>query len=192
MTRALLLSLLSRQALMLKASGFRERYPHAWLVWEAGVWNVPDIGEEMGSTRLPSGDIVDCLPQSDVLCFELPMPLPDSVIKVGRAAECDVVINDATVSREHLEIGFDGERFWAKPLPEAAEVTINGVPMDRIHRTPLIAGVKLVLGAVALSYHPPEAFWARVAAQAEKLAGLARAPTVTPAQGSPAVTASQL
>src|SRR4051812_32130275 len=101
MTRALLLSLLSRQALMLKASGFRERYPHGWLVWEAGGWNVPDIGEDMGNTRLPSGDMADCLPQSDVLCFELPPPAADAVIKVGRAPECDVVINDATVSREH-------------------------------------------------------------------------------------------
>lgn len=167
--RALLLSLLSRQCLLLKANGFRERYPHGWLVWEAGEWNVPDVGEELGTTRLPLSDVADCLPQSDVLCFEVAPPPPGTVLKVGRGAENDVVINDATVSREHLEVGFDGERCWARPLAEASETSVNGVPMDRIHKTPLITGVRLVVGGVALTYHSPDSFGARVMAHAEKL-----------------------
>src|SRR5919109_5443419 len=64
MTRALLLSLLSRQCLLLKPAAFRERYPHGWLVWESGVWNVPEIGEELGTTRVPAREIADCLPES--------------------------------------------------------------------------------------------------------------------------------
>lgn len=190
MARALLLSLLSRQSLLLKAEGFRKRYPHGWLVWEAGGWNVPDVGEEMGNTQLPSGDIVDCLPQSDVLCFELAPPLPGAVMKLGRAPENDFVINDATVSREHLELGFDGERYWARPLPGCAEVTVNGVPMDRLHRTPLVSGVRLVLGAVALTWLPPDAFWARVQAQAERMTRLARAPSTPSAGGASTSTGS--
>lgn len=169
MARALLLSLLSRQKVLLKSSGFSERYPHPWLVWEAGAWNVPEAGEELGATRLPARDIADCLPQSDVLCFEL-APDPDrEELKLGRAESCDYVVNDATVSREHLRLGFDGERWWAQPYEESAKASINGVEMDRTHRTPLVNGMQLAVGDVRLTFHSPESFLARVDAQAERL-----------------------
>lgn len=182
MARALLLSLLSRQCLLLKANGFRERYPHGWLIWEAGMWNVPEVGEELGATRLPSGDIADCLPQSDVLCFELAPSARE--LKLGRAPENDIVINDATVSREHLKVGFDGERWWAQPLPEAAQSEVNGIEMDRIHKTPLLPGVKLRVGDVALTYHTVESFLARVQVQSDRLAKLAQAPAGVSASGA--------
>lgn len=172
MTRALLLSLLSRQCLLLKAHGFRERYPHGWLVWESGVWNVPEAGEELGATRLPSRDIADCLPQSDVLCFELAPPEPGVRMKIGRGAENDIVINDATVSREQLQVGFEGERWWVQPMEGAARCEVNGIAMDREHRTPLITGVTLRIGDVRLTYHSPDSFLARVQGHAQKLAAM--------------------
>ncbi|MBX5483037.1 MAG: FHA domain-containing protein [Myxococcaceae bacterium] len=177
--RALLLSLLSRQRLLLKAQGFRQRYPHGWLVWEAGTWNVPHAGEEIGTTRLPLNEIADCLPQSDVLCFEIAPPR-SGTLKLGRSPENDIVINDATVSREHLELGFEGERPWAKPLLEASETAVNGVPMDRIHLTPLVNGARMLVGGVALTYHSADGFEARLEAHAERLAGEAGDTAATP------------
>lgn len=167
------MSVLSRQALILKSTGFRERYPNGWLVWERGSWHVPEVGEELAATRLPHRDIVDCLPSSDVLCFELshePEADIDVPLKLGRAAENDLVVSDATVSREHLQFGFDGERWWVQPLEEAAACTINGVRMDRQHRTPLISGVQITVGDITLTYHSADSFGARVAAEAERLA----------------------
>lgn len=170
------MSVLSRQALILKGPGFRERYPHGWLVWERGTWHVPHEGEELGATRLPHRDVVDCLPSSDVMCFELSRSDDadtQTTLKLGRAAECDFEVSDATVSREHLQFGFDGDRWWVQPVEGAAACTINGVPLDRDHRTPLISGVQLTVGDITLTYHSAESFGARVQAEAERLAGSA-------------------
>ena len=171
MTRALLLSLLSRQCLLLKPAAFRERYPHGWLVWESGVWNVPEVGEELGATRVPAGEIADCLPESDVLCFELAPAGKEMTL--GRSTDNDIVINDATVSRTHLRTGFDGERWWVEPLPDSAEASLNGVPLQSDRKTPLSNGVKIRVGDVTLTYHTVESFVARVQMQAERLAALA-------------------
>ena len=171
MTRALLLSLLSRQCLLLKPPAFRERYPHGWLVWESGVWNVPEVGEELGTTRVPAREIADCLPESDVLCFELAPARKE--LTLGRSTENDIVINDATVSRTHLRASFDGERWWVEPLPDSAEVTLNGIQLERGRKTPLENGEKIRIGDVTLTYHTVDSFVARVQTQAERLAALA-------------------
>ena len=171
MTRALLLSLLSRQCLLLKPTAFRERYPHGWLVWESGVWNVPEMGEELGTTRSPAREIADCLPESDVLCFELAPSRKE--LTLGRSTENDIVINDATVSRGHLRAAFEGERWYVQPLPDSAPATLNGVRLDPDRGTPLVNGAKIRIGDVTLTYHTVESFVARVQTQAERLAALA-------------------
>jgi hypothetical protein len=171
MSRALLLSLLSRQCLLLKPAAFRERYPHGWLVWESGVWNVPEVGEELGATRVPAREIADCLPESDVLCFELAPARKE--LTLGRSTENDIVINDATVSRTHLRASFEGERWWVEPLSDNAQANLNGAQLERDRKTPLANGEKLRIGDVTLTYHTVDSFVARVQTQAERLAALA-------------------
>ncbi len=179
--RALLLSLLSRQCLLLKADGFRERYPHCWLVWEAGAWNVPEVGEELGATRLPSRDMADCLPESDVLCFELAPPGEgDRELELGRSPECDLVVNDATVSRVHLRLGHDGERWWALPFPDSAQTRVNGIPMDGEHKTPLVPGMRLQVGDAAMTFYTAEGFLSRVQGQAERMSRQVAAGSFSP------------
>jgi hypothetical protein len=173
--RALLLSLLSRQHLLLKQQAFGERYPHPWLVWEAGAWNVPEVGEELGATRLPSREMADCLPESDVLCFELALDGEGRELELGRSPECDLVVNDATVSRVHLTLGFDGRHWWARPFPDSARTTVNGVAMDEAHRTPLLGGVRLTVGDAVLTFYTPDGFLARVQGQAERMSKAAAA-----------------
>lgn len=168
--RALLLSLLARQSVLLKENGFRQRYPHPWLVWEAGAWNVPDAGEELGMTRFPSSDMSDCLPEGDVLCFELAPPEDDGTLALGRAPDCDLVVNDATVSRRHLQLGFDGERWWATPFPESARSTLNGEALDPQARTPLIEGARICVGDAELTFFGADGFARRVQRVAERTA----------------------
>jgi hypothetical protein len=171
MTRSLLLSLLSRQCLLLKESGFRERYPNGWLIWESGAWNLPEIGEEMGRTRLPARDMADCLPESDVLCFEL-APV-DRELLLGRSTENDIVINDATVSRAHLRLGVDDGRWWVQACPDSAESLLNGTPLDADQRTTLADGEQVQVGDVTLTYLDVDSFISRVETQAQRLAAMA-------------------
>lgn len=162
---------------------FRERYPHGWLVWESGVWNVPEMGEELGATRSPAREIADCLPESDVLCFELAPSRKE--LTLGRSTENDIVINDATVSRSHLRAGCEVDRWWVQPLPESAAATLNGVQLDPHRRTPLSNGAKVRIGDVTLTYHTVESFVARVQTQSERLAALAKKADSEPKSAAP-------
>ena len=119
------MSLLVRQHLALKQA-FSRRYPHGWVVWEAGAWNVTDTGEQnIARTRLPTEDLRDCLPQGDVLCFELAPPADGRALSVGRSSENDVVLNDATVSREHLALKFADGR-WSVEARSITEARLHG------------------------------------------------------------------
>ncbi len=170
MHRALLLSVLSHQCLLLKA-GFRERYPHGWLVWEAGAWNVPEVGEELGATRVPIQEFIDCLPNSDdVLCFEL-APAEAGPLGLGRAPENRVAVNDATVSREHLKLYPEVDGGWSVELIEGAAGSVaGGAKLVPGVRRLLRDGDELKVGDARLTYHTAESFLARVQAHAESLA----------------------
>src|SRR5262249_39386970 len=126
MVRAYLLSLLVRQRLALKDQ-FQARYPHAWLVWEPGVWRVSaSLAEQsMGRSRLPSGDDEDHPPQGDALCFELSTSARngDAVLRVGREPGSDIVINDTTVSREHLLLTANADARWRLSVSRSSKTT---------------------------------------------------------------------
>src|SRR6476659_2024634 len=83
------------------AAEFPAKFPHAWLVWEIGVWKPSPRSPAATATRAvarashapPEGGA------RDPLCYALSEPGP---FKVGRAPDCDVRLNEETVSRDHL------------------------------------------------------------------------------------------
>ncbi len=172
MARSLLLSLLLRQHLVLKER-FRARYPHPWLVWEAGAWNVPE-GERqnVAATRLPSPELRDCLPAGDALCFELvPLGASGGSLPLGRATSNALVVNDATVSREHAVLRCGPEGQWlVEALPRASPVKLEGAPLEPGRAVPLAPGARLELGDVCLTFHDAEGFFLRVGQLAERAA----------------------
>lgn len=163
MARALLLSLLVRQHLALREK-FRARYPHAWLVWEAGAWNVPEATEQSTTTtHLPVDYLRDCLPSGEAMCFELVAGTNRGPLKVGRASHNTLVINDATVSREHLLLHPTTEGEWlVEPLPRATPVLLEGRKLAAEQRVALVPGARLGLGDVCLTFHDADAFHARI------------------------------
>src|SRR5687768_3672122 len=100
--RAYLLSLLGVQRIK-EGPRFITSHPHQWLVWEPGVWQPAPRGQDALMTRVasPEHPVTPGFRPStgDALCFEL---AERRALKIGRAHSCDVQINDATVSREHL------------------------------------------------------------------------------------------
>jgi hypothetical protein len=162
--RSLLLSLLVRQHMALK-DRFRARYPHPWLVWEAGAWNVPETERQnVAATQLPAPDLRDCLPAGDALCFELvALGEAQTTMPLGRASHNALVINDATVSRDHLALHCTPSGQWAvEALPQATPVKLDGVPLPPNQLTPLVAGARLELGDVRLTFHDSEGFFTRL------------------------------
>lgn len=175
MVRPLLLSLLVRQALALKER-FRSRYPNAWLVWEAGAWHVPEPDEQgVAVTRLSTPDLLDCLPSGeDALCFELHPGIPPRALRLGRAASNDLVVNDATVSREHLTLlPGEGDAWLVEPLP-GSSVLLSGRALPVGAPTRLLANAELRLGEIRMTFHDLHSFIARVEALAAQASGDAR------------------
>ncbi len=169
--RSLLLSLLVRQHMALKER-FRARYPHPWLVWEAGAWNVPETERQnVAATQLPAPDLRDCLPAGDALCFELvALGQAQSTLTLGRASHNALVINDATVSREHLAVQQAPSGQWTvEALSQGSPVKLDGVPLPPGQPAPLMPGARLELGDVRLTFHDAEGFYSRLGRMAATL-----------------------
>jgi hypothetical protein len=154
MVPAFLMSLLSRQLVLLGEEAFLSTHAHAWLVWEPGTWQSPsspaesDTGETVLPTRRgPAHPGVD-----DPLCFELITRADaETWLKVGRAPDSAIVLNDMTVSRDQLRLvgtpdgwtSHDAPGGTAAPLPLGNETTLRA-------------------GGVTLSFYQPAAFLERL------------------------------
>lgn len=180
MARALLLSLLVRQHMALKEK-FRAKYPHPWLVWEAGAWNVPETLEgNVAATRLPLTDLRDCLPAGDAMCFELVALAERGPIGLGRASHNAMVVNDATVSREQLLLAPTPDGQWqVTRTPGSRPVVLDGAPLEPEKPAVLRQGIQLQVGDVRLTFHDAEGFNARIA----RIAAQVMAQAASPRQG---------
>lgn len=131
--RSFLMSFLVRQYLVKRAE-FATRYAGAWLIWEPGDWKAP-------RTKVATTEVVknrSSAPKTgDALCFQLTAsaPGPDATLTIGRGSACDVVLNDATISRSHLQLELLGGRWSAKSLVTEREKAV------------LIGGRELPFGA---------------------------------------------
>lgn len=70
---------------------------------------------------------------------------------VGRAFDCDRRIDDPAISRHHLELRYEDERWIASDLHSLNGVYLNG---RRIWRAAVEAGDELVLGGTRLVFQP--------------------------------------
>ncbi len=68
---------------------------------------------------------------------------------LGRLPECDVTLNDPSVSRRHARISREGDRWSVEDLGSTNGVRVNGAPVTTAE---LADGDRLELGGVALSF----------------------------------------
>lgn len=153
-----------RQALALKDK-FVESHPHEWLVWEPGAWKVPAAGEKLADTRAVPPQGFDRPPSGDCLCFELRCA-PATPVKVGRAPENGVVINDATVSREHLTLSRTPDGWTVVPQ---RPTQLSGRALELGKSLPIKSGDRLTMGGVTLTFLSPGGFVERIHGEARKL-----------------------
>jgi pSer/pThr/pTyr-binding forkhead associated (FHA) protein len=81
--------------------------------------------------------------------------LTDDVTTLGRAASCQVVIDDDFASRRHAQIIRRDEIYWLRDLDSK-----NGTLLDHeavMNETPLADGAEIRIGAVALRFADPAA-----------------------------------
>ncbi|MBI5546661.1 MAG: FHA domain-containing protein [Deltaproteobacteria bacterium] len=164
MTRAFLLSFVTRQVLLSPREKVAASYRHSWLVWEPGAWVAPPPGLHMTLVPAPPQEAMRPV-QGDALCFELALTEGQTGLRLGRAADCDLVINDGTVSRSHLWLTREPEDWAAQVLPSSRGATSDGRVLSPGTRLPLRRGTRLQLGDVVLTYYDPQGLLLRAAEQ---------------------------
>jgi hypothetical protein len=148
--RSFLMSFLARQKLV--KPDFATRYGGAWLIWEPGDWKVPKDAAaptEVVKKRATAPR------EGDALCFHL--ELADShrrTLTGGRDEGCDVVLNDATVSRTHLQLTSSSEGWSVDTLVNDAgkAVRLDGQTLQLGTAMRLTSGARLELGGVKLTF----------------------------------------
>ena len=77
------------------------------------------------------------------------LPLDNDVVRVGRSPACDIVLDDASVSRRHALLARRGEATFVLDDRSLNGVRVNG---ERVSEAALHDGDALVLGKVAVRY----------------------------------------
>jgi pSer/pThr/pTyr-binding forkhead associated (FHA) protein len=77
----------------------------------------------------------------------LELPMDQDWIVVGRGHTADVVLADATISRAHAAIGFNGEAFYVQDLGSTNGTRVNG---ERAPQAELHDGDEIQLGKLQL------------------------------------------
>jgi hypothetical protein len=85
---------------------------------------------------------------------ELPVPRP--IVTVGRAAGCDVVVDDDSVSAQHARLEYDLGAWRITDLQSINGTAVEGVKLAPNVPTPLPYGATLRVGGVQLQFREAE------------------------------------
>ena len=160
---SLLLSVLARAYRTKTLEEFSTAMPHYWLVWEPGVWKPPT---KFGATlpSIPLGPLPSQPSAGEALALALaPRADRPGQITLGRAASCDIEINDATLSQLHLLFMEAGGNLWT--VRDAGsrngswvdhQLLIKGMPV------PLRPGMLIQAAQVCLTFYDPKGLFERL------------------------------
>ncbi len=92
--------------------------------------------------------------QRGIMLFSPPLPpiplTPEHPVVIGRLAECDVALRHSDVSRQHAEVGFEGEQYVLRDLGSTNGTFLNGKEITV--PTPLSPGDKIELGSRVVTF----------------------------------------
>jgi pSer/pThr/pTyr-binding forkhead associated (FHA) protein len=127
---------------------FEREHAGTWLVWEAGPWRPPSARRD----TIVADPQRHLLASGESLVIRLEPGRPGEEVRLGRDAGCDVVIDDATLSRVHLVFHRgEGGRWTVKDAGSRNGSKLDGMPL-REAAFPLSPGAAIEAGAVRLTF----------------------------------------
>ncbi len=136
---------------------FERVRPGPWLVWEAGPWRPPSARRE----TLQAGPNTALLASGESLAIELAAKDRGDEVRLGRDVDCDLVIDDATLSRVHLVLRRDAKGAWsAQDAGSRNGTKVDGAPAKLA--LPLRQGSVVEAGAVRLTFYDAAGLYARL------------------------------
>ena len=128
-----------------------------WLVWEAGPWRPPSARRD----TLAAGPETRLLASGESLAIQLAAKDGGPEVRLGRDADNDLVIDDATLSRVHLVLRRDAKGEWtAQDAGSRNGTKVDGAPARL--PLPLRQGSVLEAGAVRLTFYDAAGLYARL------------------------------
>jgi hypothetical protein len=127
---------------------FERERAGTWLVWEAGPWRPPSPRRD----TLVAGPQTGMLASGESLAILLEPKGAGAEVRLGRDASCEVVIDDATLSRVHLVLQVDGGGRWTvKDAASRNGSRLDGMPLAAAPAR-LAPGAAIEAGAVRLTF----------------------------------------
>lgn len=156
--KSFLLSWLARKYQGADLKTFLRDRPEDWLVWEAGPWRPPAARHE----TMLAGPGTRLLAAGESLAIALVSKDGGPTVRLGRASENDLVVDDGTLSRQHLLLHRDPAGIWR--LQDAG--SSNGSTLDGRKLSgepvPIEPGARIEAGAVRLTFYDAGALFMRL------------------------------
>jgi hypothetical protein len=161
--QSFLRSVLAQQYGRGTAMDFATVFPDPWLVWESGNWapaqpttlSVTQQADELLRPTESKG--------SEALLFLLRLPAGKTEISVGRAPQCEVMINDGTLSKRHATLLRAGTTWSLRDDGSRNGSWVSEVIAAPGKPVPLASGCRVRLGTARLTFLDSTALHARLA-----------------------------
>jgi hypothetical protein len=138
---------------------FFSRNGNEWLVWEPGSWKAPRSSTLV--LEAPPLPPAAAPPSKAAEALAIGLPGSDRV-RVGRAPDVEISLNDGTLSGTHFALLRDGGRWSAEDLGSTNGTFVENVRLKAGERMTLRNGSSIRAGSVMLTFHTAEGLWARL------------------------------
>jgi hypothetical protein len=147
--KSFLISWLAKRYAGTDLPAFTAQHPGAWLVWEAGPWRPPAARRE----TMASGPGTRLLAAGESLAILLEAKDGGNEVRLGRAAENDLVVDDGTLSRSHLAFTRDVAGAWT--VRDVGSSNGTRFEEKELGRDPVALenGARIEAGAVRLTFY---------------------------------------
>jgi FHA domain-containing protein len=150
------------QAATLRREHFIARYPHPFLVHATGELQKLDPGrrDDLTSDRLVLEKPRKALHESMLIAPLVARDIDSGRITIGVAMTCDIVLDDASVSKRHawFEQG-DDESWLICDADSSAGTQVNNAPLDPAAPRLLGSGDRITLGYVEVMFLAADGFY---------------------------------
>ncbi|MFT3706828.1 MAG: hypothetical protein QM817_04095 [Archangium sp.] len=151
--------------------GFCVRHSASWLIWEPGRWRPTKSfrTSDRASTVDLRGMNLEARPVGmDAFCFRLE---GTQELRLGRASDADILVNDVTLSRTHVLLRAQGREWEACVAPQCNQPTqLGDAASEPGVWKALRSGMIIQGGEVRFTYYDFPGMLQRIAYEAAKSA----------------------
>ncbi len=162
--KSFLLSALGKRFKDADATALRVAHPNDWLVWEPGSWKPPRA--QTLTFAAPAADQPKEEPKQKAgEALALALESKGRALTLGRAEDCDIVINDGTLSGLHLRLSPAPAGGWTvEDLGSRNGSMLDGQRLLPQRPSPLRDGAKLAAAHCLFTFYTPAGLWKRITA----------------------------